>query len=140
MISIFDQNTKGQFNIEKISQAIFNEDIEDYFSRKEKRPKGPFFEMSLKDLKFTKEQKRALKRNKTHDQRKIAREHSILERCRIKLQKKLISKKRNHFEKFYNFDVNEDGYVGAVDIKNKLLNMGVFSGEEMQFLLNHFSK
>jgi len=140
LVSMFDQNKKGELNLQEVSNVMFKENIESYFSRKDKRPKGPFFEISLKDLQLTKQQKQQLKRNKTHDQRKIAKEYSVLERCRVKLQKKLLSKTRNHLEQWNNFDVNKDGYIGLKDIKNKLLQMGVFSGEEMTYLLNHFSK
>lgn len=140
LMSLFDQNQRGECDVREVGRILFDEDIEAYFGRKQKRPKGPFFELPLNDLKLTAQQKKNLKRNRTFDRRRLGRDHSVLQNCRAKLQRVLGNYNRNHFDKWRFFDADRDGHVGLGDIRQRLLQMGVFSQGELTYLVDHFGQ
>jgi hypothetical protein len=139
-MSLFDHNKHGMCDITKVQNIIFDEDLENYFKRKDYRPKGPFFELPLNELKLTQAQKRNLKRNRTFDRRRIGKERSVLQKCRVKLQKVMGRNLRNHFEKWGYFDVDRDGYLGLRDVQMRLLDMQVFTSKELGFLVDFFGR
>lgn len=139
-MSVFDKNKDEMLNINKVKKILFEDDIEQYFAGKQINPKGPFLEKPLNELKLTIQQKKDLKRNKTYDRRKIGKERSILQKCRVKIQKAMSLTRRTHLDKFGYFDFNQDGYVGLGDVKNRFLKMRVFSEKELNYLVKHFSK
>lgn len=140
MMSIFDPNKSNHLNLDSVRRALFDEDIEAYFSRKDARPKGPFFENLGNENGLTKQQMRDLKRNEINDRRRVGRDRSILERCKVKLQKALLPKQMSHLAKWKHFDANRDGYVGMEDVKQRLMQMRVFSADELSCLMEKFRR
>lgn len=140
LMSLFDKNNNNQLNIEKVKKVLFEDDFEDYFARKQLQPKGPFFEKPLNELKLTIQQKKDLKRIQKLEKNKIGKERSIFQKCRIKMQNSFIRNQRTNFQKWEYFDVNKDGFVGIRDVKNRLLEMRIFSSNELDYLIDHFSK
>lgn len=140
LMSVFDQSKSGHLNVGSVCKALFDEDIEAYFSRKDKRPKGPFFEDIGKENKLTKQQMDDLRRNEIADQRRVGRNRSILQRCKVKLQKAMLPRQMSHLGKWRYFDSNGDGHVGRADVRQRLMQMRVFTKDELTCLMGHFRR